>query len=732
MYKETKEIPFYFKREEDFTGVFFMLIAAGLSPTPFSFVTFKNFIIYSSTFSIIIAHYRKDDSSNGNYECISYWQEPCGTTSKITLLHLRDNFLFVALSDGSFYKWLIVENDANDLITLESCKFLLKANKRITSIATNNSSVIVSDLTGIIHLLVDDQKINEFNTGNMVTFLLFFDFHDETNSFIIVASLANLSFLLLTPTLDAIIHSQKMEHKDWITSMVRLNASKSSFATCSQDRSIRIFSISKRITNSKKELLSSNKKHFSFNGIDYILTNVNVLYSHEDVVTCLAYHNGILLSSSLDRSVIEWTEENDSSSSSDNSFTLKRQLATGSGDLIGGAHGAGLHAGPFGVSFFGTNNCDIICNLSTGSLVSVISGDVLLSGHIERDFGSVQQVLSLDDDHILSVGRDKTARIFSSKTLKELARPQVHGYELQNALLLDKDSYISCAQDEKIIRIFKRPRPSSVFGGGGGGRTFQPALQLSNREDCSFSLPQQPLEDGKQQIIEEYLNGGSLWIESDKLYGHGNEISAMCLEPREKKFLLTSSKVLYGSLPSLFLWEMVDHHHSFILKQEITTILPNSLSIVSIDWSPFEGKVIITSRDRWVIVVEFENNGLKLFSTIEKAHSRIIWSCKWISKGIFVTSGRDRRIKWWKLNGENIELIHEVILCAGCKTLDISKSGLIGAGTDDGKVLIIGKDFSVIEEFLCSGEVNSLQWFDDNSLLVGSSIIQIFNLSSNV
>lgn len=756
----------------------------------------EEFIIYSSTYSIIIARRYSggggddDDNNNSNNETIlSYWQEPCNV--KIILIHLEGQFVFATLSDGTLLRWTIIVNDdcpdGGRTISLQERTTLLKTDSTINAMATDGDLVLVADLSGTIHLLRGVEKAAEISAGSMVTSLLFVPIINggggggKASPKIIMACLASLHFLLLTPALDAVIHRQKMEHKDWVTSMVCVDGgsggvesktsetkTKTTFATSSQDRSIRIFSLSERESTEEteksatKELLNSNKKHFAHAGVDYQLSNVGVLHSHEDVVTSLIFYRGSLFSSSLDRSVIEWViEDSDGCVDGCNNtltqqqqkqpvqFRLKRQLATGSGDLIGGAHGAGLHAGPFGLGIFGGRRHpnkeeevqDIVCNLSTGSLVSVLSGNVLISGHIERDFGSVQQVLpfgALDAaaTTILSVGRDKTARLFCTKTLKELQRPQVHGYELQRAILLSPSSYISSAQDEKVIRIFRKP--PGAFSGctttTTTTTTFQPALQLSNRQHDS---EEDYCTNGGREIrnpSEEYLNGGSLWIEEDKLYGHGNEISAICLEPQTKRFLLTSSKVLYGSKPSLFLWKRDGGgggSSSFKVIDECLD-LPNALSIVSIEWSPFDdGRIIMTTRDRWIAMYELVDQRLKLKSFVEKGHSRIVWCCKWVSKDLFITGGRDRRIKWWKvLGGGEIEFVSEACLRAGCKALSISKNGLfIAAGLDDGMAIVLrGEDGSVKEELQCSGEVNSIEWIDSDRLVVGSSIIQLFDI----
>jgi elongator complex protein 2 len=60
---------------------------------------------------------------------------------------------------------------------------------------------------------------------------------------------------------------------------------------------------------------------------------------------------------------------------------------------------------------------------------------------------------------------DQTTRIFgqlypsiaSQSSWHEIARPQVHGYDLLDAIFLDALKFVSIA-DEKVIRVFEAPR----------------------------------------------------------------------------------------------------------------------------------------------------------------------------------------------------------------------------------------------------------------------------------
>ena len=60
---------------------------------------------------------------------------------------------------------------------------------------------------------------------------------------------------------------------------------------------------------------------------------------------------------------------------------------------------------------------------------------------------------------------DQTTRIFgelyhsdeSQREWHEIARPQVHGYDMTDAVFLDSLKFVSIA-DEKVVRVFEAPR----------------------------------------------------------------------------------------------------------------------------------------------------------------------------------------------------------------------------------------------------------------------------------
>lgn len=154
-----------------------------------------------------------------------------------------------------------------------------------------------------------------------------------------------------------------------------------------------------------------------------------------------------------------------------------------------------------------------------------------LTGHV----GRVADVAwSPDGVFLLSAGgSDQSVRIHAlwQREWHEVARPQIHGYDLAAVAPLGPRSY-ACGAEEKTVRLFDAPRSFSrglarLQGGGAAGdeaeaeaeeTVMAPALGLSNKVGRGsaklWDFP--PPEDA--------LSGGSLWPEARKLFGLGREV----------------------------------------------------------------------------------------------------------------------------------------------------------------------------------------------------------------
>lgn len=163
-------------------------------------------------------------------------------------------------------------------------------------------------------------------------------------------------------------------------------------------------------------------------------------------------------------------------------------------------------------------------------------------------------------------------------TWHEMARPQIHGYDLNCVDSLGSTQFVSGA-DEKLMRVFDEPRAVArllrrvcgiTSGGGSSGdgtnsdehlrpdAADMPVLGLSNKavvEDddngapittttsneiigqqqqpkattttTTTTTPSHPLDHLTTPPPEEMLSRNTLWPEAEKLYGHGYEVSCL-------------------------------------------------------------------------------------------------------------------------------------------------------------------------------------------------------------
>lgn len=192
------------------------------------------------------------------------------------------------------------------------------------------------------------------------------------------------------------------------------------------------------------------------------------------------------------------------------------------------------------------------------------------------------------------------------QTWHELARPQVHGYDMQTVAMLERYRFASGAE-EKIVRNFQAPGnfvenlrrlsglplsdPDDPSGNAILASTSKgasvPSLGLSNKAVHESALEEQA---GQKHIKDEYpenyfvpitLNGilcvfqlirnqllhyfftepppeetlmqNTLWPETQKLYGHGYDVYSLCATS-DGKLLASSCKATNAEHAQIILW----------------------------------------------------------------------------------------------------------------------------------------------------------------------------------
>ncbi|KAL8720725.1 MAG: hypothetical protein Q9225_002459 [Loekoesia sp. 1 TL-2023] len=330
--------------------------------------------------------------------------------------------------------------------------------------------------------------------------------------------------------------------------------------------------------------------------------------------------------------------------------------------------------------------------------------------------------------YLLSTGSDQTTRLHAEwieegqRSWHEFARPQIHGYDLNCIDTVGELQFVSGA-DEKLLRVFDEPKGTAELL-----RRFcniddvpvqelpaaanVPVLGLSNKAiDGDVEEPSDhmfvPTEDAPLQIIgftgtsaqdhshlpiEDDLARHTLWPESEKLYGHGYEISAVAAT-YDGSLIATACRASSLDYAVIRLFETETWRE---LKPPLTA---HSLTVTSLRFSSDDQYLLSTGRDRQWTVFQRDKANRSVFrmkARDPKAHSRMILSSCWapITVGrIFVTAGRDKACKIWDLERTDKEPAAIIRASAPVTAVDVlphpvQSMLVLAAATDDGDVII--------------------------------------------
>lgn len=284
---------------------------------------------------------------------------------------------------------------------------------------------------------------------------------------------------------------------------------------------------------------------------------------------------------------------------------------------------------------------------------------------------------------ILTVSADQTARIFArlaNGEFKEVARPQVHGHDLQCVACVKREGsplvYVSGAE-EKVLRVFGETKAfrgtirnlchANVIDDGGIDSAALgasvPALGLSNKavfqgDEMTSEISAEGYPDGpdfatlfqptvlEHPPLEEQLQQNTLWPELQKLYGHGNDL--FCLAASHRGDVLASACRAQSQMTAaIWLWDTKQW-------KAIGELKSHTLTVTQLAFSPDDKYLLSVSRDRSFSV--FVRKGgdatspqYELLDKV-KGHSRIIWTGSWgPNSNIFATGSRDQSVKVWRL-----------------------------------------------------------------------------------
>lgn len=496
-------------------------------------------------------------------------------------------------------------------------------------------------------------------------------------------------------------------HEDWVRCLAfTTTGSDLLLASGSQDNYVRLWRIGLgREVDPLAELDAeesaevSTKAHpFVVAGVRYAITLEALLVGHEGGLTNVHFlGDTALLSTAADNSMIIW-EPTDQSGQKDGMWIP--------------AHRFGAFGGR-GLSFFGAVWApnSVIATGWTGGVErwrrSAGAWDPTpgVTGH----FDAARSVAwDPSGDYVLSTSADQTSRIHAAATSTgspvwgEIARPQVHGYDLVDGGFLTPFR-IATAAEEKTVRVFEGTEgfaqslaslgianPSTeVIESLPKGATVPP-LGLSNRAlGKAYDEPEIKTSHEAQHSVaatlaalptEEELGTSTLWPEIEKIYGHGYELVTLAAS-HSGDVIATASRASSAEHAAVRLTSTKDWSH-------IATLPGHTLTVTRIAWSPDDQRVLTVSRDRGWRLYELDGDEWKQVAGEEKAHARMVLDCAFVDNETFVTASRDKTVKVWK-NGT----------CTGTIKLE-SPATAVAAGP----LLAIGTEAGAVELYDLQGE----------------------------
>ncbi|XP_048466977.1 elongator complex protein 2 isoform X2 [Rhincodon typus] len=496
-----------------------------------------------------------------------------------------------------------------------------------------------------------------------------------------------------------------MGHEDWIRGVEwALCDGNLLLASCSQDCLIRIWRIFIMTESTSKlcdgDIIKLKEDIFHVQSdkglVTYAVTLETVLAGHENWVYGVHWQPPFqkdgrleqplsLLSASMDKTMILWASDEDSD-------VWLEQVRVGEvgGNTLGFY---GCQFSPDGSMILAHAFHGALHLWSQNKSKGEWKPEVILSGH----FGSVQDLIwDPEGEFILSVGSDQTTRLFApwrrarheQVTWHEIARPQIHGYDMQCLAIIGRFQFVSGA-DEKVLRVFTAtknfvenfssitctplenllsnsvndeiPEGASVPALGLSNKAvFQGDLAANASKMDQSALPLNAADQYPQTYFqpinlteppsEDHLLQNTLWAEVQKLYGHGYEI--FCVACNNASTVVASAcKASRVEHAAIILWSTS--------KWKQILVLPfHSLTVTQLAFSPDDRFLLAVSRDRtWSLwkhheVAEADSDPFfSLFAHTDKntsIHSRIIWTCDWtFDSKYFVTGSRDKKLIVW-------------------------------------------------------------------------------------
>ncbi|KAK2595778.1 Elongator subunit elp2 [Conoideocrella luteorostrata] len=578
---------------------------------------------------------------------------------------------------------------------------------------------------------------------------------------------------LTSPTIDFGVQATLYGHEGWVRSLsfTKETSEKGSdllLASASQDKYIRIWRVHQgkelpALATSGSDPLSgaflpgkspSNKAYrLKVAGRDFSVTFEALLLGHEDWIYSARWHTHAdgklqLLSTSADNSLAIW--EADPTSGIWVSMARLGEISREKG-----ATTATGSTGGFWTGLWSSDGNSVACLGRTGSWrrweydakSDTWKPCVAVTGHTKAVTGITW---SKGGGYLLSTSSDQTSRLHtkwtasSANTWHEMSRPQIHGYDLNCIDTLGGSQFVSGA-DEKLMRVFSKPKAVATLLSrlaGFGNENVQdmpdaanmPVLGLSNKAIDRVDDDQeiQPIDDRDRDAMdpasivkksyleiehppfEETLSRHTLWPETEKLYGHGYEISCLAAS-HDGKLIASACKASSTNHAVIRLFE----------TERWTEIRPplvaHSLTTTRLRFSSDDNYLLSVGRDRQWAVFERNPDEAALYTLLQlnpKGHSRMILDAAWApsQSPLFATAGRDKQVRVWSSqrseNGQ-IQFSQTTALpCPGSVTsvdflpVDVHGQFILAVGTEAGKISIclVSDDGTAVTELQSPAE----------------------------
>ncbi|KAI0447526.1 WD40-repeat-containing domain protein [Xylaria telfairii] len=553
----------------------------------------------------------------------------------------------------------------------------------------------------------------------------------------------------------------------------------------------------------------SNKAHrLRAAGKDFTVTFEALLLGHDDWIYSAKWYTSSdtgrlqLLSTSADNTLAIW--EADPSSG-----IWVTNVRLGEISREKGATTATGSTGGFWTGLWSPDGTSVTCLGRTGSWRAwdynkeedQWTPRVGISGHTRTVTGIAW---AKNGEYLLSTSSDQTTRLHGSwkqhNTWHEMARPQIHGYDLNCIDSLGSSQFVSGA-DEKLMRVFDEPKAVAKLLNRLCGisnddskaieampdAANMPVLGLSNKaieavdDDVEINVSTNPETTDREALdpgttvrksaleidhppFEDSLSRHTLWPETEKLYGHGYEIS--CLAVSHAGDLVASA--CKASSVNHAVIRLFETRKWTEVRPPLTA---HSLTATRLRFSPDDRYLLSVGRDRQWAVFEREQGteqeggdntqdlpllGYKLLQANPKGHTRMILDATWAPSTdslVFATAGRDKTVKIWRREGEaGIACITTITETHPATAIDFlprpSKDGqfVLAIGTETGKIsihsldstsLAVSSSFTLRPELYLAKTVSQLAWrpqtTDSAELAVAGddSSLRIYRIAGN-